>query len=350
MTSKRLNLEDIAKKAGVSRSTVSRVINDDPNVNAKTRAHVWQVIQHERYQPNAIARMMVTRRSQVIGIIIPAEIHTVFIDPYYYPALLTGVMSLANERDYAILLWVRQSGEDEQRFYHRILGNGMMDGMIVCSASEEIPVHEQLHAAGVTFTMVERPKRFASELSYVTVDNISGTREAIRHLYEHGRRKIAILTGSLDNSDAQERLTGYHMTLDELGLPYDPSIVIEAHFDRHEAHQATKKLLEHKIDAIFSSNDLMAWGVYDALHELGLRIPEDIAVVGFDDLPTATELKPMLTTVRHPIVEKGRIAARLLIDLLEEKVNEHQHISLPATLVVRESSASPKKSSRSLRR
>ena len=137
---KRPGLEDIARKAGVSRSTVSRVINNDPNVKHETREHVLRIIEEEHFNPNTVARIMVTGRSQVIGVVVPHEYHVFFNDPYYFPALLEGVSGAATARDFAMLLWVRQSGEDEGNFYRRLLQNGLMDGVLIASATVQTPL------------------------------------------------------------------------------------------------------------------------------------------------------------------------------------------------------------------
>jgi LacI family transcriptional regulator len=340
MTNKRINLEDIAKKAGVSRSTVSRVVNEEPNVNERTRARVLAVIQSERYQPNTIARIMVKGRTNVIGVVIPNELHTVFTDPHYYPTLLSGVSTEASARDFAMLLWIRQSGEMENNFFTRIVQNGLMDGLIICSASDRNPVHEHLHEAGFKFTMVERPKRYANQISFVTVDNVYGSQLAVQHLIEMGRRRIGIVTGNMDNSDAQERYEGYRRVIQDTGMPLVERYIVNGEFNRAGAYAAMHQLLRQSpdIDAVYSCNDIMSAGVYDALREAGRRVPDDIAVVGFDDLPTSLELRPTLTSVRHPIYEKGRVAARLLLDQLEDRVGEHQHVTLPTSLAIRQSS------------
>lgn len=330
-----LSLDDIAAKAGVSRSTVSRVVNDHPNVSARTRARVLRVIDEEKYRPNAAARIMVTRRTKVIGVVIPHDLHVVFWDPYYYPALLQGVAAATSERDYAMLLWVRQSGEDEERFYRRILQHGLMDGLIVASARVNGTFIDRLLDMGVLFTMVERAPRHADRISYVTIDNIGAARQVVDHLAASGRRRIGLITGEIDNIDSIDRLEGYRSSLNRLGLPDD--LVVEGDFSRASAYQGTAVLLERGVDAIFASNDIMAQGVYERLHEMGLRIPEDVAVVGFDDLPTATHLKPLLTTVRQPVRDKGYLATELLLKLIEQGDAAPQHVILPAPLIVRES-------------
>ncbi len=331
---KRSSLEDVALKAGVSRSTVSRVINNDPNVKAETREHVRKIIEQERYNPSAVARSMVTGRTQVIGVVFPHEYHVFFNDPYYFPALLQGVSSMATQRDYAMLLWVRQSGEDAGIFYRRILQNGLMDGVIIASDTKNTLL-SYLADMGVPLATVERPDKLENRVSYVSIDNISATRSAVEHLLSVGRRRIAMIAGAMDNMDAEERLEGFRQTMADAGLPAD--LIVYGDFQRRAAYEATKALLDKDIDGIFAASDVMAQGAYEALYEAGLRVPDDVAVVGFDDLPTAAQLKPPLTTVRQPIYEKGSVATSLLLDSIEGKTHEAQHVVLPTTLIVRES-------------
>ena len=331
---KRTSLEDVAHKAGVSRSTVSRVINNDPNVKAETREHVLKIIEQERYNPSTVARSMVTGRTQVIGVVFPHEYHVFFNDPYYFPALLEGVSSMATERDYALLLWVRQSGEDANIFQRRILQNGLMDGVIIASDSKNSLVN-YLADMGIPLATVERPSALENRVNYVTIDNIDATRIVIEHLIGMGRRKIALIAGATDNMDAQERLEGFQITMKNAGLPAD--MIVYGDFQRRNAYEATKQLLDKDIDAIFACSDVMAQGAYEALQEAGLRVPDDVAVVGFDDLPTAQQLHPPLTTVRQPIREKGSAATALLLDAIEGKSPEPRHVVLPTTLIVRAS-------------
>jgi LacI family transcriptional regulator len=336
---KRTSLEDVARKAGVSRSTVSRVVNNDPNVKNETRERVLKVIEQERFNPNTVARSMVTGRTQVIGVVVPHEFPIFFNDPYYFPALLEGVSGTATERDYAMLLWVRQSGEDEGIFYRRILQNGLMDGVIIASASTKNPLVSYLAEMNIPLAMVERPGFHEDSVSYVTIDNAAATRKVVEHLIRIGRRRIALVAGASDNMDAQERLTAFQRTMADAGLPHE--LIITGDFQRHTAYENAKALFEqpnsHEIDAVFACSDVMAQGVYEALHECGRSIPDDVAVVGFDDLPTATLLKPPLTTVRQPLREKGAMATSLLLDMVERRSHEARHVVLDTTLMIRAS-------------
>lgn len=336
-TNKVMNLEDIAAKAGVSRSTVSRVINNEPYVSPKTRTKVEAVIKEEGFSPNPAARTLVTQRTKAIGIVIPHILNAISGDDAYFSTLLRGITEVTTQRDHATLLWLEQSGDDEERFRQRILKNRMMDGLIIASAATNDPLFDLLIEAGTHFVTVERPAQFHEQTNYVTVDNVAAAQTAVEHLIKHGRRRIATITGNLNISDGEDRLIGYRNALDAAGIPYDSDLVIPAQFNRRQGYEGVKQLINHKFDAIFAANDAIALGVMQAANELGLRIPNDFALVGFDDLNIATQLTPQLTTIRQPILEKGARAADLLLNLIDGSVETPQKILLPTELVIRDS-------------
>lgn len=332
------NLEDIARKAGVSRSTVSRVINNDPYVSSRTRERVQAVIDAEGYSPNPAARMLVTQRTHVIGVVIPHTIQVTFHDPYYFPTMLQGVSETAHERDYATLLWWGQSRQDEERFSQRILQqNRLMDGLILASTTVDDALVAQLVERETPFVMVERPAHFQDRISYVSVDNVQAAENAVAHLIGLGRRRIGTITGALNNMDGLDRLTGYRNALETAGLPYDPALVAEGQFTRPSGYAGAKQLLRQNVDAIFAASDFTAMGAVQALQESGARIPDDVAIVGFDDLPGAVHVTPQLTTVRQPIHHKGMLATSILLDLIEGKIKPPQQVLLPTQLVIRQS-------------
>ncbi len=332
-------LEDIAQLAGVSRSTVSRVINNHPNVREHTRAKVLQVIEETGFRPNPAARTLVTQCTQVIGMVIPTTLNVVFEDPTYYPTLLQGVAEAANERDYGMLLWMGQSGEDEARFHQRILQNRLMDGLVIASAREGDPLVEHLIESKLPFTMVERPFKFHDQISYVSVDNVRAAQIAVEHLLGLGYRRIGTVTGAMDNADGQDRLTGYKNALQRAGVPIDDNLVVEGRFTYQTGYLGMKQLLKQAqdIEAVFTASDRTAMGVLQALNDVGLRVPDDIALVSFDDMLYSAEATPPLTTIRQPTTQQGADATSLLIDLIEGVVQGPRQILLPTQLVIRES-------------
>ncbi len=330
-----LNIEDIAKAAGVSRSTVSRVLNGEQYVSATTRDRVLAVIEREGYTPNPAARALVTQRTQTLGVMIPHDLATVFDNPWYFPTLLQGVSDRTTERGYAMLLWMGRTENEEDLLFQRVANNRLMDGMLVASATGDNPLIAHLLEARTPLVTVERPASYADQISYVTVDNIYGARAAVNHLIGLGRRRIGILTGALNNMDGFDRLTGYKQALTEAGLPIVPEHIYAGNWDRSSGLSGARILFERGVDAIFAANDIMALGAIQAAGELGVLIPDDVAVVGFDDLPIETPIG--LTTIRQPLRQKGSAAIDLLLDLIEGRTSGPQHITLPTQLIVRES-------------
>lgn len=332
-----MNLEDIAKKAGVSRSTVSRVINDDPNVNALTREKVWQIIRAENFHPNPSARALVTRRTEIVGVVIPTSENIFFTDNSYFPQLLAGLNYGTRDLEYALLLWLGELTAADDKLIRRISNNRQMDGIIIASMECHHPFFAMIPRLRYPVVMIDRPMLYEDRLSYVTVDNIAAAEMAVEHLIKLGRRRIAHITGHPNIGDAQDRLQGYKNALQRAGLPILPELIIPGHFNRNAGYDGLRQLLPHKPDAIFAAGDTIAIGILQAARDAGLTVPDDLSVIGFDDIDVASQSFPMLTTVRQPVQQKGEKAARLLIDLIEGRAVGPQHIILPTELVVRHS-------------
>jgi len=190
----------------------------------------------------------------------------------------------------------------------------------------------------IPVVMVDRPTGFEDRLSYVTVDNISGAQTLVRHLIQQsGRRRIAHITGISQIADAQDRLEGYRRALEEARLPYDERLIYRGTFTRQAGYEGVKSMLHLQPDAIFAASDASAVGAIRAIHEAGLRVPEDIAVVGFDDVDIAQSATPSVTTMRQPVQQKGAAAARILLDHIEGKITTPQSHVFPTELIVRQS-------------
>lgn len=334
----RLNLEDIAAKAGVSRATVSRVVNNHPHVKDKTRQHVLKVIEREGYSPNLAARALVTQRTQTVGIVIPHTFMTVFEDQYYFPTLLHGMAQTANQRDYAMTIWVEDTASDPERLYDRIVSHRLMDGLIIASYTTRNPYLKKLSELRIPLVLVERPQTdYFEGASYVTIDNEQSAVMAVRHLISLGYKRIGTLTGDLSNPDGSDRFAGYQRAMSDSLLGYDSALAYEGVFSRSSGYYGMERLLRQKVDAVFCANDQIAIGAMQAIKNAGLRCPEDVALVGFDDLPAASSSNPRLTTVRQPIQERGALAMRLLIEQIQGEVEGGQRFILPTELIIRES-------------
>lgn len=330
----RLTLEKIGELAGVSRATVSRVVNDQPNVRPEVRERVLAVIAETGYQPNLAARSLASNRSGLLGLIIPRILHSLFTDPYY-PRLLQGVTQVCNEYDVILSLFMFHSEDEETRLYPRVLRPGMLDGVVVVSSQEEDPLIARLAASDMPFIVIGRPTD-ATAVSYVDVDNVTGAETAVSHLISLGRRRIATITGRQDMSAGVDRLAGYRQALQTHDLPIDENLIAAGEFDEVAAYNALLRLLPQQPDAVFAASDAMALGALKALHAAGLDVPGDVAVVGYDDLPAAAIATPPLTTVRQPIRRFGALAVETLLDIIETGPEPPRHILLPTELVIRE--------------
>ena len=331
-----MNLEIVAKMSGVSRSTVSRVINDDPNVSEKTRTKVLEVVRQLNYEPNAAARSLAAGRTRVLGLVIPRGVSALFTDPYF-PILIQGISSACNAHDHSVMLWLAEP-EYERRTIRQIMHSGLIDGVIMASQLNDDPVGQALLEGDLPFILVGRHPT-QPNVNYVDVDNENAAREAVTHLLQLGRRRVAALTGPENMIAGLDRKTGYLAALRQRGLPIDSNLIVEGDFSQAGGYAAMQRLLPHHPDAVFAASDSMAAGALHALREAGRDVPEEVAVVGFDDMPFAAQTTPALTTVRQPTHRVGVMAAETLIDLIENSDSPAQprRIVLPTELVIRQS-------------
>jgi LacI family transcriptional regulator len=332
-----LTLEQVARLAGVSRSTVSRVINNQPNVRSETRERVWQVIRRSGYRPHAVARSLVTNRTQIIGMVIPETVTTLFTDPFF-PLFLRGATEACNTRQYQLMLSLFTSHSDYQELYERVVRNGYLDGVIVASASTDDPLIPNLLRDRVPMVSVGR---YADErVHYVDVDNVGGARMAVEHLIRLGHCRIGIITGRLDMTHGQDRLAGYKHALRAHHIPIEEALIAEGDYSESSGMTGMRQLLKACPTAVFAASDTMAIGALRVLHEVGLGVPGDVALVGFDNIPVSGVVQPPLSTVRQPIERLGVIAVEVLVDLLQNPPaadGPAQKIVLPTELAVRKS-------------
>jgi LacI family transcriptional regulator len=328
-------LEEVARLAGVSRSTVSRVINNQPNVRPETRERVWQIVRKSGYRPHAVARSLVTNRTQIIGIVIPETVTTLFTDPFF-PLLLRGATEACNAHQYQLMLSLFTTRSDEREMYDRVLRNGYLDGVIVASASSDSPLIPRLLRDGVLVVSVGRYPD--DRVPYVDVDNVGGARMAVEHLIRLGHRRVGTITGRLDMAHGQDRLSGYKQALEAHHIPLNDDLIAEGDYTEDGGMTAMRRMLKASPTAVFAASDTMAIGALKVLHEVGLRVPDDVALVGFDAIPVSGVVQPPLTTVRQPIEHLGAMAVDVLVGLLESLPpvdHPTQRIILPTELAVR---------------
>jgi LacI family transcriptional regulator len=338
-------LEEVAKLAGVSRSTVSRVINDQPNVRPEVRERVWQVIREVDYQPHAAARSLVTNRTHIVGMVIPEAVTTLFADPFF-PLLLRGATESCNSHQYQLMLSLFTANVGRQEIYQRILRSGYLDGALVASASLKDPIVPNLLRDRIPFISIGRHPD--ERVHYVDVDNVGGARMAVEHLIRLGHRRIATITGPMDVVHGQDRLSGYRQALEARGIPVEEELIVEGDYTEASGMVAMQQLLPASPSAVFVASDMMAIGALKALRQADLQVPQDIALVGFDDIPIASAIEPALTTVRQPIERMASMAVEVLLSVLETSFQEEataQRIVLPTELVVRASCGSALKRS-----
>jgi len=330
---KKLTLEEVAKLAGVSRATVSRVVNNPERVSPKYRERVLKVIKETGYQPNQAARILASRRSNIIGLIIPSRADLIFTDPYF-AALITGISRACNAHDYTLTLFVFHSQKEQEQVYQRALGTGLLDGLIVTADKINDPLIPQIIARKIPAVYVGRPLD-KTNINFVDVDNVAGAYMAVSHLIRLGYKRIATITGPMSSTTSIDRHEGYVKALTERNRPIDDALIACGDFTRDSGYTSMRRLLPHQPDAVFVATDTMALGAMQAIQEANLTIPDDIAIVGFDDLPPAVIADPPLTTIRQPVNQNGMLAVETLIDLLETGSDSPCHTILPTELIVR---------------
>lgn len=329
---KRLTLEEIGRIAGVSRATVSRVVNDHPNISDEVRERVQRVIEETGYQPNLVARSLASRQSNILGLVIPSVVQSVFTDPYY-PRLIQGISQACNENDYTLSFFLFNDQDEEQKTFSRILGNGLIDGLIITADNFRTIFVPRLQEQQMPFVMIGRPED-PTELSYVDADNELGGYAATKHLIEQGCERIAtIATGY--NTAGSDRMRGFHRAFREAELSVNDTLIVYGDFGQESGYKAMEQLLPLEPDGVFVQSDTMALGAMQAVGEAGLSIPDDIAIVGFDDLPPAAISIPPLTTIRQSIKDVGVVAVETLLKHLQDPDLPTQHVTLPVELIER---------------
>jgi len=331
-------LEEVALAAGVSRATVSRVVNDSPRVSPDIRLRVQAEVERLGYVPNRAARSLVTRRSDSVAVVITQATDQVFADPFF-PRLVRGISSELTTTDRQLVLLMPESPAEERRVVDYLTA-GHVDGALLVSLHENDPLPARLAAAGVPIVLVGRPPQ-GVVASYVDVDNRQGAHAAVSHLIATGRRVIATITGPLDTAPGLDRLLGYRDAIAEGELAPDVTLEAMGGFTWDGSAAAMQRLLatHPDIDAVFAASDQMAASALSVITASGRRIPVDIAVVGFDDVAITMSTTPHLSSVRQPIEEMGHEMARLLVEMLDAADPVPRRVILATQLIRRASSA-----------
>lgn len=333
----RVSIKDIAKAAGVSHSTVSRALSDSPLIKAETKARIQQLAQEMGYSPDAIARSLVTQRTHTVGVVV-----TTITDPFV-AEVVQGVEDTAQQNDYSVILASSASKPERELAAVEMLRAKRVDSVIVTSSRVGALYLEHLERFGVPVVLVNNHNRQSGRYTFsVSVDNQHGGHLATAHLIQRGHRHIGYVSGPADHSDDAERLAGYRQALDESSITFDPALVVHGNgrLDGGERALRTLARLAELPTAVFCYNDITAIGLISAARQAGLSVPDDLAVVGFDDIPLAAHVYPSLTTVAQPQRDMGRQAMNMALALMaaDDSTMPFSDIVVKGKLIVRASS------------
>lgn len=329
-----VTIEEIARLADVSRSTVSRVLNNHPNVRPEVREKVLRVVHEHNYTPNAAARSLASSRSNVVSLVVPRSAATLFADPFF-PLVIQGISEACAGAGYFLMLSML-TADLERPFYNRVLRGRHFDGVIMLSSDVDDPLLPQLIRDGMPLVLVGRHP-YLEHVATVDVENREGARLATAHLLGLGHRRVATITGPQNMVVGIDRRDGYKQALTAAGITIDPALIVEGDFTQESGYSGMARLLALPAPprAVFVASDAMAFGAMRAIGEAGLRVPEHVALVGFDDVPAAAYSSPPLSTVHQPCVELGAAAVRALVAQIDAPGPPPVAVRLPVTLKVR---------------
>jgi LacI family transcriptional regulator len=332
-------LRDVAVAAGVHPATASRALNPTTRglVNAETARRVIKVASTLGYRPNPIARGLKTAKSGTIGLVIPDLTNPLF------PPIVRGIEDVLEPAGYSGLIVNTDNDPGRERAQVELLRSRQVEGLIVATALVKHSLMEHLHREGVVMVMVNR-RTYGVDVPSITPDDAAGIAIAVRHLADLGHRRIAHIAGPPETSTGVTRARSFRAAVHDLGLDDDPALITTTtHWSEAAGADGLRRLLDADLGftAIVAGNDLIALGCYDVFSERGIRCPEDMSVVGFNDIPFLDKLQPPLTTIAIPHQQIGAEASRLLLDAIAEPDRPARSVLLPLSLVVRGSTASP---------
>lgn len=326
-------LADIAREAGVSKATVSLALNGKPGVAPATRRRILEIAERLNYQPNASAKSLALQRTHTLGVIVPD------ITSPFYAELVKGVEKEASENGYYLMLCTTTGKPSREKMYLRLLGEQRVDGLIFITPRGDETLIHQIHSAGFPLVVVDRDIQAEDGVVEVIVDNFHGALAAVEHLIALGYRRIGFINGLPELQASRDRLRGYQLALREHGITPDEQWIQAGDFQEEGGYRCMQRLLRLSppLEAVFVASDLMAMGAIRALREAGISVPEDVAVVGFDDIPASAYFNPPLTTVRQPMSKMGAMACRLLLQLIKGEEILERKVILQTKLVIRAS-------------
>lgn len=332
-----ITINTIAEKAGTSKMTVSRVLNNHPYVKSKTRSKILNLIKKFKYHPNMTAVNLSRKSPQTIALVIQYE-H--LFTTYYFTEILQGIEKVVNEHSYSLVILnvTSQQEEDVEKITSWYFGK-FVKGFLIMAPPQNSVLVKKMREANVPFVLIGASGGFKGS-NFVDVENYTGAYKAAKYLINLGHKYIGIITGPPERGDAREREAGFRQALADQKLTIDENMIVCGHFKEDLGYQAMLQLLiqPNRPTAVFVANDLMAKGAMMAIKESNLQVPKDISLVGFDDIDIAAQLVPPLTTVKQPMFRLGTEAADFLIKHSSDD-NKPLHLVLPTELIIRESSS-----------
>jgi LacI family transcriptional regulator len=332
-----LTIDDIAKLAGVSSATVSRVLAGKVGSRSKVKQKVLRVLQETNFQPNPAAQSLASKRTGLIGMIFPISASGMLSSTYHVRVIEAISYACNLKKDYNLVMFLCETPADEAAVFLKINRKGMFDGVIAnVGADNGDRLAALVSKMAIPIVTIGRRESLPG-VSFVDVNNFQAAYNVVNHLAGLGRKRIAMISSPLGSTDGVDRVAGYRKALASRGLPVEEALIVEGDNTEKLAYQRAKKLLTHSIDAIFAAGDRMALGAIRAVNEQGLSVPDDIAIIGFDDLPAAVSANPPLTTVRQPLRALGTKVVNILIEHIENPDDNTKKIFLDAELIIRKS-------------
>jgi LacI family transcriptional regulator len=328
---------DVADEAGVSYSTVSRVINNKDHVSPEKRERVLRAMAQLGYVANEQARSLAGGASRVVGLLVDS------LSSSYMDEIIRGIDEALDAENYDLMLYTTHRRKTKESAYVTKLTRKLADGLLLILPRNASAYLNTLHQRRFPHVLIDYFSD-GQNVPSVSATNFRGAYDAMTYLLSLGHRRIGFITGNMEFGCARERLDAYKAALNDHGLPLKEELICEGDFMQPQGYQCAQTLLSlpQPPTAIFASNDMMAFGVMEAARERGWRLPEDLSIVGFDDIPQAAHVHPTLTTVRQPLEEMGRSAARLLLQYIAEPTAEVERIELSTELILRESCQAPR--------
>jgi LacI family transcriptional regulator len=329
-------IKQVAERAGVSMSTVSHVLNGTHYVSPELTQRVLEAVNELEYRQNPVARILAGGRSHVIGVLVPDLFNS------YAGEIIRGLDDELLANDYEMMLYTPRRGQHLASSYATTFPSGLVVGMVILVPQGLNEFMRMIGQQNIPYIVIDPEVNTNADIT-ITSTNWQGAYDATEYLIKLGHQRIGFITGSMFLECAVDRLAGYQAALTDHGLPFEPELVSNGDFIQSTGFEAANQLLDLPVPptAIFASNDASALGAVDAIRSLGLHIPDDISVLGFDDSPQAATMCPALTSIRQPLIEMGRKAAQLLLQYIQQPETPPESVCLPTQLVIRESCQPP---------